>query len=520
MTEPLKKENKSSKCLFLFAEKGKWGVNEYLKPLKPIYNGVGWYIDEKCHAQAEQISQQGNMRLMEWPLNGESFEELRRRNKREFIYEKSAKIRLSIEGLKATLGIYDIDIRDLAKGDQRLDLEKIPNGQKLIEYVEEYEHLQEQVKYAEDEEKISKMLPDRIPIVPIRDRIKSHKETLEKYRGKKYLGLCVKTIKEFNDKMLGLRKLILLAAAPNVGKTALTIQLAKEVLLTEPDACLVYVSLEMDEEEIFTRMNLYHSRLNFDTYVLGSQQIIDENERKIFFKEDELRKINGAEKTIEEIGDRIQIIDSSTCPNISSDIIIDYVERLKNHTGCSRAIVIIDYLQVWPLPPKSGFKSDIEADKWRIGEIKKIRDALNTINQDPVIVISEARKPSASDEAWGGDLSDVMGSARGTYTPDAVLLLSQLQPTQLKTLWGKMNMPELVYTDNGNEIEDAKETSNIKGFLAHHGIALCSLKMPKGRDGMKKFNILLTFHFHKNKFEPIDWLEIRRIASEEKNKRK
>lgn len=358
----------------------------------------------------------------------------------------------------------------------------------------------------------------RIPIVPISDRIKSHKATLEKYRGKKYLGLRVKTITEFNENMLGLRKLILLAAAPNVGKTALTIQLAKEVLLTEPNACLVYLSLEMDAEEIFTRMNLYHSGLNFDTYVLGNQHIVDKNERQVFFIEDELRKINGAEKTIEAIGNRLQIVDASSFNHLNADTIIEYVERLKIETGCNRAIVVIDYLQVWPTPQNMRFTSDNEADKWRIGEIKKIRDALNTSNQDPVIVISEARKPSSKDEEWGGDLSDVMGSARGTYTPDAVLLLSQLSSSQLNKLWEDKEFPDPKYTEKGNELEDKKDPKNIKSFLAHNGIALCNLKMPKGRDGMKKFNILLAFHFNKNKFTSIDWDYLLGLAMENKKK--
>ncbi len=316
--------------------------------------------------------------------------------------------------------------------------------------------------------------------------------------------------------MLGLRKLVLLAAAPNVGKTALTIQLAMEVLLTETDACLVYVSLEMDAEEIFTRVNLYLSGLNFDTYVLGSQQTEGESGYQNFFSKEELRKIDAAASTIEKIGDRLQIIDLKTCPSINAEMIIDYVERIKKETKCSRAIVIIDYLQVWPSPIGTRFTSDIEADKWRIGEIKKIRDALNTINQDPVIVISEARKPADSASAWGGDLSDVMGSARGTYTPDAVLLLNPLSSKQLNDLWEKMKMPKITFKGDINDIEDANNDSNLKGFLSEHGIAICSLKMPKGRDGMKKFNTLLAFHFHKNKFEKIDWPVMRVLAGGKK----
>ncbi|OJU79662.1 MAG: hypothetical protein BGO10_02210 [Chlamydia sp. 32-24] len=424
--------------------------------------------------------------------------------------------------MKATLGISDLDNETLKQGEYRESLEQLTNGKQLLEQADEYDRLQEQLKRIEEEEKIANLSINHNipPIISIQDRITSHNEMLKLYRGKKYLGLCVETIEEFNEKLKGLRKLILLAAAPNVGKTALTIQLALEVLFKEKDACLIYISLEMTAEEIFTRMNLCLSGLNFDTFVLGKEQLENEDGIQPLFSMEELRKIEATSQKLIEIGDRLQIIDSSTCSVITADVINSYIERLKNKTGCNRCIVIIDYLQVWPIPPGMRFSSDIEADKWRIGEVKKIRDFVNKTNQDPVIVISEARKPSSGDEAWGGDLCDVMGSARGTYTPDVVLLLSPLQPAQLSKLWDDMNMPKITYKEVGKDIEDKKDPSNIKGFLAHHGIAICNLKMPKGRDGMKKFNIQLAFHFHKNKFEKIKWLDIRMLAEEWKKANK
>lgn len=514
MVEAKTENKKSNKCLFLLAEKGKWGVQNHLKTLKAIYNGAGWFIEEKYRQEIEQISQQASMRFIEWPLDGETFDDLKLRHRKEFFQEKSIKLRLLIEGLKATLGINDLDTEILKQNEYRASLEQVADGKKLLEHADEYDRLQEQIKRIEEEEKIANIsintnLP---PIISVKDRIASHNEMLNLYRGKKYLGLRVESIQEFNESLKGLRKLILLAAAPNVGKTALTVQLALEVLSKEKDACLIYISLEMTAEEIFTRMNLCLSGLNFDTFVLGKEQIENEEGIQPLFSCEELRKIEAASQKLMEIGDRLQIIDSSACSIISAEVINNYIERLKNKTGCGRCIVIIDYLQVWPIPLGMRFSSDIEADKWRIGEIKKIRDFVNKTNQDPVIVISEARKPSSGDESWGGELSDVMGSARGTYTPDVVLLLSPISPTQLNKLWNNMKMPQITYKEANNDIEDAKDPSNIKGFLAHHGIAICNLKMPKGRDGMKKFNIVLTFHFHKNKFTPINWLDIRALA--------
>ena len=360
----------------------------------------------------------------------------------------------------------------------------------------------------------------KIPIIHPEERIKKEQTFLKTYRGKKYLGLRVQTIDEFNEKFLGLRGLNLLAAAPNVGKTALTVQISTEVLLAEKDACLVYISLEMSEEQIFRRMLLNLSGLNFRTFVFGSEEqtTFSKDECCTFFKPEELKSIKEAEDLLRNFGPRLQIIDQSTCPYIDARAVINYVEALKQKTKTSKTIVIIDYLQVWPIDANLRL-SENESDKWRIGEMKKIRDAMN---DDPIIVISEARKPpgTAKDEAWGGDLSDVMGSARGTYTPDVVMLLSQIKPQSLKKLWKKNNLEEIKAEDDPEYDENDNEGQIIKNFLAKQGIALCKLEAPKVRDGMQKFSIILEFHFQKNTFKKIDWCRIKKITNDFNTKTK
>ncbi|MEG1542840.1 MAG: DnaB-like helicase N-terminal domain-containing protein [Victivallaceae bacterium] len=354
----------------------------------------------------------------------------------------------------------------------------------------------------------------KIPIIDTSERLKREDEFLGKYRGQKYLGLRVKTIEEFNENFLGLRGLMLLAAAPNVGKTALTVQTAIEVLATEKDACLAYISLEMSEEQIFRRMLLNLSGLNFRNFVFGSQsqQIIDNDGRQAFFEIEEIKKIKEAENILRGFGSRLQIIDQSTCPYIDSRTVVNYVDALKQRSKCSRAIVIIDYSQVWPVNINARLLEN-EADKWRIGGMKKIRDALN---DDPVIVISEARKPSGKDD-WGGDMSDVMGAARGTYTPDVVMLLSQLKPKSLSTIWVKNDLPKVKVEEDAECSDTDKDGLAIKNLLAKHGIAICKLEVPKTRDGMQKFSTLLEFHFHKNTFKKVNWEVIKNIIKSTSN---
>lgn len=151
------KETKAKKCLFLIAEKEKWGVHEYLKPLNAFYNGSGWYIEEKHREDVEQISHQANMRYIEWPLNNETFEDLKRKHKADFFNVKSVQKKLKIDSLRASLGLDSLTIEDLKNVERRTDLEAIEKGKQLIESIDEYDRLQTQLSILQQEEQISKI---------------------------------------------------------------------------------------------------------------------------------------------------------------------------------------------------------------------------------------------------------------------------------------------------------------------------------------------------------------------------
>jgi replicative DNA helicase len=324
-------------------------------------------------------------------------------------------------------------------------------------------------------------------IVDVEDMVENLENRLKKFRGQKYLGLCQKTLPAIDDNLLGLRKLILLASAPNVGKTAFTIQLAIDVLKNHKEACLIFFSLEMPPFDILTRMYCNLSQMDYKTLVFGNGGNDRNNDPSAHHTKEDLESIKEAKLKILEIGNRLQIVNSSNIFSFDSRKVISFINEVKEKTKTERAIVIIDYLQVWPLPVNRKFASELEIDKWRIEETKKIRDG---INDDPVIVISEARKPSNGEiSGWGGDMSDVMGSARTTYTPDCVLLLMQMSTE---------DTAKLIHKDE--KLKDKEKIEKVKDFLMEKGIAVCKLTCPKGRDGMQRFSVYLKFLYKKNTF--------------------
>lgn len=332
------------------------------------------------------------------------------------------------------------------------------------------ELLRDQVDRLRAEERISKAEP----IVSVVDELEAHAQALEKWRDKRFIGLCQKTLPSLDNATLGFRGLMLLAAGPNVGKTSLSVQFGLDIVEKNPDACFLFLSLEMTRMEIMTRMKCRLAEVDWPSFVF--QRNVDP------------QRLKYGTLRLKDIGERIRILDERNFPFPTLEKVVRQVEDLKARTGTSRAFVLVDYLQVWPIPPSESknLRNDLDADKWRIGTMKNLRDELAG---DAVMVISEARKPKDGEDEWGGELSSVMGSARGTYTPDMVFLLNPLSDSSLKETAAAVSL-------NGGSGPEIRET------LEKRGISWNRLKIAKGRDGVHRgFKLDLTFWFTESRFE-------------------
>lgn len=318
------------------------------------------------------------------------------------------------------------------------------------------------------------------PVRNVADELGDHEEGLAQWRGREFIGLPQKTLPNLDKLTLGLRGLMLLAAAPNVGKTTLAVQLGLDAVVHNKDAAFLFVSLEMSRWDILTRFRSRLSGLDWKTLVFGSGFGGAPS-----FTKDEFERLEAAHYTLADIGGRLRILDDKNFPAPTLPKILDQVEDLKASSGASRVFVLLDYLQVWPVPDAvaKNIRTDLDADKWRIGEMKNLRDAIGSENA--ALVISEARKPSNDAQAWAGDMAAVMGAARGTYTPDMVLLLNPLSDQELGGPDDK----------NGDAGKKRREQDAEAGF------ALQRLSIVKGRDGVQRGRVDLRFHFRQSRFE-------------------
>ncbi len=314
-------------------------------------------------------------------------------------------------------------------------------------------------------------------ITTLADDLLQHKARLEQHRGKDYLGLPQNTLPTLDKAISGFRGLMLLAAPPNVGKTALGVQIGLDIVKNNPDACFFFASMEMSRWDIMTRMLCRLARVSYDTLARGNPSLHSSQDKVQL-------QIHEAEEHLRNWGKRIHILDD---PEPSLDLIQTKLAALKQHTGASTAFILIDYLQIWSIPNevKGRIHSDIDADKYRIGAMKQLQST-----GDAVLVISEVRKAGAgdkpSDQSTTAALADVMGSARAGYTPDMVFIL---RPKDNQTASQPPSKGHRHYAQD----EDASPTLPACQKLELHIV--------KGRDGVTKRTIPLNFYYNLHHFD-------------------
>jgi len=199
--------------------------------------------------------------------------------------------------------------------------------------------------------------------------INTNIDTLEERRGNKSLISGVSTgFKKLDTLTSGLQNsdLIILAARPGMGKTALALNLARNVAV-EAEMPALFFSLEMAKEQLSMRL-------------LCSEARIDSSHvRNGFFSDEEWDKLTGAADVLSEAP--IYIDDSSELTSLE---IKTKARRLKLEKGIG--LIIIDYIQLMK-PRISKDRRDLE-----ISEMSRSLKALAKELNIPIIALSQLNR--------------------------------------------------------------------------------------------------------------------------------
>ncbi len=336
-------------------------------------------------------------------------------------------------------------------------------------------------------------LPD---IKSIGEERQEHQKRLKYYRDRKIVGL--KTgLKELDRRTLGLRGTFVFGAKPGAGKTGFC---AVEIPLgicrhhQDNEAVVVVVSLDMDRFELYNRVDCNLADIEWLTLTFGSPT--EDREPGSDFSKTHLERLNKGEERFktEQVDKRLVVLDRAILgENITAERLAAIVRTTKAKCNATRALLVVDYLQLLPVPDDVASRGDLTADKYRVRMIQQAiagtRTETNPLG-DTVLAISEARKPQTSKDAWGQSLSELMGSARLPYAADGVLLY---RPMDYKEMQHYYDVPMT---------KDYAAT--YRQILADNGIAPLMLILDKGRDGMIRGEWGIEFHFRKTRFRELE----------------
>jgi replicative DNA helicase len=211
--------------------------------------------------------------------------------------------------------------------------------------------------------------------------------------------------------------LVVLAARPSVGKTAL----ALNWLLRSSyhyGAHVAFFSLEMSKEEVFHRMLGCHARVNVRAALTAasSPQVEGDSPPEPDYEENVRERLEKAKDDLIQLP--IYICDRAA---ITVHEIASMVDRLCTQTGRHLDMLIIDYLQLISSPPDSrGAKL---SEVVRVAEISRALKLIAKDRKMPVVVLSQLNREPDRGKGRKPKLSDLRDSGAIEQDADIVMLI-------------------------------------------------------------------------------------------------
>ena len=294
------------------------------------------------------------------------------------------------------------------------------------------------------ESKIFQLAEDRVKagLIGVKDLVKDGFERLEKIfsEGRRITGLAT-GYAGLDNETAGLQpsELIILAARPSMGKTALALNIAENVGLRQREPVAIF-SLEMSKESLLLRLLASEARVDAHKFRTGHMS------------RDDWGKVTTALANLGEAPIWIDDSASSTVLEMGAK-----ARRLKRDRGLS--LVIVDYLQL-VMPTGGGRQTN------RQEEVSGMSRALKGLAKElkvPIVVLSQLTRAPEREERKP-QLADLRESGAIEQDADVVLFINR--PNFYKT-----DLPE---EDRAKaELIIAKQRNGPTGtlnfvFLARH----------------------------------------------------
>jgi replicative DNA helicase len=255
------------------------------------------------------------------------------------------------------------------------------------------------------ESQIFQLAEDRVKagLIGVKDLVKDGFERLEKIfsEGRRITGLAT-GYANLDNETAGLQpsELVILAARPSLGKTALALNIAENVALRQSEPVAIF-SLEMSKESLLLRLLSSHARVDAHKFRTGH------------LNRDDWAKVT---VSLGELGQAPIWIDDS-----ASSTVLEMgakARRLKRDRGLS--LVIVDYIQL--VVPTLNRRSANRQE-----EVSSISRALKALAKElkvPVLVLSQLTRAPEREERKP-QLADLRESGAIEQDADVVLFINR-----------------------------------------------------------------------------------------------
>jgi len=204
--------------------------------------------------------------------------------------------------------------------------------------------------------------------------------------------------------------LIILAARPGIGKTALALNwLLRSAMLHKAHGA--FLSLEMSKEEVFSRLLSAHARVNMKQVASGGFN--DQIQSQLLRSRDALLELP------------IFINDQAA---ITAREITAMVDRHLSRANSKLDLLIVDYLQLMSSPPDS--RSAKQNESTRVGEISRAFKLLAKERGIPVVVLSQLNREVEHRQGGRPQLSDLRDSGAIEQDADMVMFIHRRMRAQ------------------------------------------------------------------------------------------
>jgi replicative DNA helicase len=255
------------------------------------------------------------------------------------------------------------------------------------------------------ESAIFQLAEDRVKagLIGVKDLVKEGFERLEKIfsEGRRITGLAT-GYAGLDNETAGLQpsELVILAARPSMGKTALALNIAENVALRQRQPVAIF-SLEMSKESLLLRLLASHARVDGHKFRTGHMN------------RDDWSKVT---RSLAELGEAPIWIDDSAASTVLE--MGAKARRLKRDRGLS--MVIVDYIQL--VVPTTTRRSSNRQE-----EVSSISRSLKGLAKElkvPVVVLSQLTRAPEREERKP-QLADLRESGAIEQDADVVLFINR-----------------------------------------------------------------------------------------------